>query len=200
MPAAQETHPELTPEQGQALLRLARLTLCEKLGRRLPSAEAASLQPALKDPALERLAGVFVTLTLRKRLRGCIGNFHPLEPITEGVRSNVLNAAFNDPRFKPLAGHELERVKIDVSVLSTPRPLSYDSPGDLISQLTPHLHGLIIRSGHAGATFLPQVWEQLPRPEEFLSHLCQKAGLPKDEWKRGKLEVSTYQVQHFEER
>lgn len=199
MPAAHPAPPDLTPEQGQTLLRLARWTLHEKLGRPPEASEKEALQLALKDPAFERHAGVFVTLTLRKRLRGCIGSLHPLEPIAEGVRSNALHAAFHDPRFNPLAAHELGRVKIEISVLSTPRPLTYDSPGDLIAKLTPHVHGVILRCGHACATFLPQVWGQLPKPEEFLSHLCQKAGLPKEEWRRATLEVSTYQVQHFEE-
>jgi AmmeMemoRadiSam system protein A len=200
MPAAAEPPLELTPEQGQALLRLARLTIAEKLGRPPERSEKESLKLALKNPALERLAGVFVTLNLKKRLRGCIGTLHPIEPMVEGVRGNALNAAFHDPRFEPLAAHELGQVKIEVSVLSPPRPLSYTGPEDLLSKLKPHAHGVIIRSGHTRATFLPQVWEQLPKPEDFLGHLCQKAGLPKEEWRRGRLEVSTYQVQCFEEK
>jgi AmmeMemoRadiSam system protein A len=200
MQIALKEPPPLTPEQGRALVQLARSTLSSKLGRPLPPSEAESLQAALQDPALKRPAGVFVTLTLRERLRGCIGHLQPLEPITEGVRSNALNAAFHDPRFKPLVEKEISRVKIEVSVLSTPQPLNYDGPDDLLAKLTPHVHGVIIRSGHAGATFLPQVWEQLPKAEDFLGHLCRKAGLPPEEWRRGALEVSTYQVQCFEEK
>ncbi|MFO7708366.1 MAG: AmmeMemoRadiSam system protein A [Desulfobacterales bacterium] len=200
MSTAAEPPLDLTPEQGQTLLRLARMTLREKLGPPPEPSENDPLQLALKDPAFARLAGVFVTLNFKGRLRGCIGTLHPLEPIAQGVRSNALNAAFHDPRFKPLAAHELGRVKIEVSVLSTPRPLGYTRPEELVSMLAPHVHGVVIRSGHAGATFLPQVWGQLPRPEDFLNHLCQKAGLPKEEWRRGALEVSTYQVQGFEEK
>jgi AmmeMemoRadiSam system protein A len=176
------------------------MTLREKLGPPPEPSERESLQLALKDLVFERLAGVFVTLNLKERLRGCIGTLHPREPIAHGVRSSALNAAFHDPRFKPLTDHELARVKIEVSVLSVPRPLSYAGPCDLLSKLLPRVHGVIIRSGHAGATFLPQVWDQLPKADDFLGHLCTKAGLPKEEWGRGTLEVSTYQVQHFEEK
>ncbi|MCU0560539.1 MAG: AmmeMemoRadiSam system protein A [Desulfobacterales bacterium] len=197
MPESAEPPPELTHEQGRALLRLARRTIAEKLGR--PPGPCGEEPPALTDPALERRAGVFVTLELGKRLRGCIGTLHPNEPIVAGVRSNALNAAFHDPRFKPLAGRELDRVRIEVSVLSPPRPLSYTGPAELLAQLTPHVHGVIIRRGHAGATFLPQVWGQLPKAEDFLNHLCQKAGLAPEEWRRGGLEVSTYRVQCFKE-
>ena len=199
MPAPAEPPPELTSEQGRTLLRLARWTIAEKLGRPPDRAEKEALSLALKDPALKKLAGVFVTLKLQKSLRGCIGTLHPIEPIIEGVRGNAINAAFHDPRFKPMASHELGQVKIEVSVLSPPRPLSYTGPEDLLSKLKFHRPGVIIRSGHAGATFLPQVWEQLPKPQEFLGHLCQKAGLPQEEWRCGRLEVSTYHVQHFEE-
>jgi len=115
------------------------------------------------------------------------------------VKRNAINAAFNDYRFSPLTAKEFAKVEIEISILSEPEPLEYKDSNDLIKKLRPNVDGVIIRKGYASATFLPQVWEQLIRPEDFLSHLCAKAGLPSDSWKNSKLEVLTYNVQYFEE-
>jgi AMMECR1 domain-containing protein len=77
--------------------------------------------------------------------------------------------------------------------------LAFSDPEELLRKLRPNVDGVVVRRGHAGATFLPQVWEQLPKKEDFLDHLCLKAGLPRDAWRRAGLTVSTYQVQYFEE-
>jgi AmmeMemoRadiSam system protein A len=119
--------------------------------------------------------------------------------LIEGVRQNSINAAFKDPRFPPLSRDEFDRIKIEVSVLTEPVPLEHAGGSDLLEKLQPGLDGVIIRKGGRQATFLPQVWEQLPDKEKFLSHLCLKAGLPGDAWMGGDLEVSTYRVQAFEE-
>ena len=115
------------------------------------------------------------------------------------MQHNALNAAFHDPRFAPLSEQEFDRVRIEVSVLTAPRPLAFADGEDLVRKLRPKLDGVIVRKGYTSATFLPQVWEQLPRAEDFLSHLCLKAGLARDAWKHPGLEVSAYQVQYFEE-
>ena len=132
-------------------------------------------------------------------MRGCIGNLTANEPLSEGVRRNAINAAFHDPRFPPLTDKELDEVDIEVSILTEPQPLDYVDGEDLLTRLRVDVDGVIIRKGHASATFLPQVWEQLPDPEEFLGHLCMKAGLSSDAWRQNKLDVLTYQVQYFEE-
>jgi len=95
---------------------------------------------------------------------------------------------------------ELANIVIEVSVLTAPQPLDFDGPEDLIRKLRPHIDGVIIEHGWNRATFLPQVWEQLPSPEEFLSHLCYKAGLPGNAWRWPDLEVSIYQVEEFAEK
>jgi AmmeMemoRadiSam system protein A len=140
-----------------------------------------------------------VTLKLHGKLRGCIGTLSSSETVAEGVRRNAVNAAFHDPRFPPLSEAELGQIRIEVSVLTEPQPLEFADSEDLLRKLRPKVDGVIIRKAHASATFLPQVWEELPKKEDFLSHLCLKAGLPRDDWRRSPLEVSTYQVQHFEE-
>jgi hypothetical protein len=186
----------LTQEQGRVLLSVARDTLNEHFGRPAEGIPMAGL-PA--DPALQAPCGTFVTLKIGGDLRGCIGTLTGREPLVEGVRTHALNAAFHDPRFGPLTADELSRVTIEVSVLTEPQPLRYDGADDLIARLRPNVDGVILRKGYASATFLPQVWEQLPKPEAFLSHLCLKAGLSADAWRKGQLEVQTYQVQYFEE-
>jgi MEMO1 family protein len=189
----------LTPEQGQALLCLARDTLNTHFGRPAGAEASPGPRPSLDDPALQIRCGTFVTLKIGGNLRGCIGSLTGREPLVEGVRTHALNAAFHDPRFRPLTAAELERVAIEVSVLTEPRPLTYAGAEDLIAKLRPQVDGVTIRQGYASATFLPQVWDQLPKPETFLSQLCLKAGLAADAWRQGRLEVETYQVQYFEE-
>ncbi|MBU0989478.1 MAG: AmmeMemoRadiSam system protein A, partial [Proteobacteria bacterium] len=150
-------------------------------------------------PIFKERRGTFVTLTIGGNLRGCIGHIIPHESLIEGIRINAVNAAFKDPRFRPLSKKEWDRVKIEISILTDPKPLSYANADDLLRKLRPGIDGVIIKKGYHQSTFLPQVWEQLPQIEAFLNHLCLKAGLDGDEWKKGGLEVSTYQVQAFEE-
>ena len=190
---------ELTLDQGRKLVELARLTLMERFDRKLPERQAADLESELEDEAFQVHSGTFVTLKIGGQLRGCIGSLVGREPIVDGIRSNAVNAAFHDPRFSRLTKKELDRVSIEVSVLTEPQPLEYSDSEDLIAKLRPGIDGVTIRKGHAGGTFLPQVWEQLPEPRTFLSHLCMKAGLPSDAWQQGDLEVETYRVQYFEE-
>lgn len=197
--AMQSTPTQLTPEQGRLLLQLARQTLMEKFGR-AQAADRQAPQPAqLDDPALQRASGIFVTLKMDDNLRGCIGTLTGQAPLAREVRTYALHAAFEDPRFKPLTAPELDRVLIEVSVLTEPQPLDYTDADDLVAKLRPEVDGVILRKGYHSATFLPQVWEQLPRPDAFLTHLCLKAGLDGQAWRKSKLEVETYQVQYFEE-
>lgn len=199
MPNNHRRSQNLSEVQGQLLVSLARHTLMERLGKQIPQAEIDSLNTALKDSCFKSLCGTFVTLKINERLRGCIGNLTSDTPLASGVRRNAINAAFHDPRFEPLSTSELERVEIEISILSQPQPLQYRDADDLINKLRPQIDGVIIRKDQASATFLPQVWEQLPRPQDFLAHLCMKAGLAADSWQNPELEISTYQVQYFEE-
>jgi AmmeMemoRadiSam system protein A len=190
---------QLTPDQGRTLVELARFTLMKRFNRKLPDSQRAEMEARLGDAALNVNSGTFVTLKIGGQLRGCIGSLEGREPLVDGVRNNAINAAFHDPRFRCLTYKELDRVTIEVSVLTTPQPLKYSDPEDLMAKLRPGIDGVTIRKGMAGSTFLPQVWEQLPDPGSFLSHLCTKAGLASDAWQDGDLDVETYQVQYFEE-
>lgn len=189
----------LSPQQGQLLVELARQILMERLGKRVSQSNIDSLNTALKDPCFQKSCGTFVTLKINGQLRGCIGNLSSNDSLLSGVRRNTINAAFHDPRFAPLSASELDRIEIEISILTEPKPLNYRNTTDLLEKLRPKVDGVTICLGHASATFLPQVWEQLPEPQDFLTHLCMKAGLAADAWKNRKLDVSTYQVQYFEE-
>ena len=185
----------LTEEQGKFLIKVARKAIEDELfGKGLKRVPLENLPDELKRPG-----AAFVTITEKGQLRGCIGHIIAREPLIRSVEDNAIAAAFEDPRFFPLRKDEFKDIKIEVSVLTEPKPLKYKDANDLLNKLRPGIDGVIIKKGPYTATFLPQVWEQLPDKELFLSHLCMKAGLPSDEWKRGDLEVFTYQVQAFEE-
>jgi AmmeMemoRadiSam system protein B/AmmeMemoRadiSam system protein A len=190
---------KFSEEQGRVLVKLARHTISEKLGSSLSESEHDPNAHLPQDERFKSHCGTFVTLKIKGQLRGCIGNLTSTETVWEGVKRNAINAAFHDPRFSPMTVKEFDQTEIEVSILTEPRPLEFRDGKDLIQTLRVNVDGVIIRKGHASATFLPQVWEQLPRPQEFLSHLCMKAGLPSDAWKDPELEVLTYQVQYFEE-
>ena len=190
---------QFSEAQGMVLLNLARKSIADKLGGAAPESASADLLSTIQDDRFNLHCGTFVTLKIKGRLRGCIGNLTSSETVLDGVKRNAVNAAFHDPRFSPLSLDELDRTEIEVSILSEPKPLAYRDGQDLINKLRTHVDGVIIRKGHASATFLPQVWEQLPGAEDFLTHLCLKAGLPSDAWQNPDLEVLTYQVQYFEE-
>lgn len=189
----------LSDRQGLTLVQLARQTIARKLGRPIDPEKAEALETALADPDFDRACGTFVTLTLQGRLRGCIGSLEGSQPLRAGIPHNAVNAALHDPRFPPLKRTELDQIAIEISILTRPRPLDYTDGRDLLARLRRGIDGVILRKGSASATFLPQVWQQLPRPQDFLSHLCTKAGLAANAWQTAKLEVRTYQVQHFHE-
>jgi AmmeMemoRadiSam system protein A len=187
----------LSEHHGQLLVKLARTTIADQLGRQL--SENAVDPDRLEDDIFQARYATFVTLTLEGQLRGCIGSLSAVEPVAANVKKNAVNAAFHDPRFSPLSAEEFERVLIDISILSEPVRLDYSDADDLLAKLRPGIDGVLIRKGAASATFLPQVWEQLPAPQDFLGHLCLKAGLSSKAWRRGDLEVQIYQVQYFKE-
>ena len=190
---------KLSPEQGQVLLKLARRALADRFAIKTPQKEMDELDSALNDSCFQAANGTFVTLTLNRQLRGCIGNLTADESIRTGVRRNAINAAFHDPRFTPLGAADFDKIEIEVSILSEPRPLDYRDSDDLLAKLRPGIDGVIVRKGSASATFLPQVWEQLPQERDFLSNLCAKAGLSKDAWENTRLDIFVYEVQHFAE-
>jgi len=184
-----------TKKDQEQLLKLARSAIRSKLiaGEKID-------RPKTPSPLLKENRGCFVTLHDDSgNLRGCIGNLEPVRPLMEGIEENAKNAAFDDPRFSSLTREELEKVGIEVSVLTVPRTLDYDGPGDLLKKLRPGVHGVILSKGMRRATYLPQVWDQIPSKEMFLISLCKKAGLTPNAWKDPDTEILVYEAEYFEE-
>lgn len=181
---------ELTREDKKTLLNIAREAIQKKArDEKLPVLEVDSFAPPLRKKRAS-----FVTLKKRGALRGCVGTLKAEQPLVEDVQVRALAAAFHDFRFPPLDAEELEEITIEVSVLTKPRTLDYESPEDLVHELEPGLDGVVLSDGHHKATFLPQVWEKLPDVETFLSRLCYKMGVKPDLWREKKLDVKTYRV------
>lgn len=185
----------LTNGEQQTLLRLAREAMEYGVrGKILPPLDKESLTPRLLAEGAS-----FVTLTINHELRGCVGTLEAHQPLAEDVREQAIAAALRDPRFPPVDASELNRIRVEVSRLSAPQPLEYTSSADLPARLNPHVDGVILKDGRHRATFLPQVWEQIPDPVNFLNHLCAKMGVPKNLWRDKKLQVYIYQVEEFHE-
>lgn len=187
----------LNQTEKKFLLELVRRTLI----RYFSTGKTLQLQPSeVPSKKLTETGACFVTLHKNGNLRGCMGTLEASRPLVFDVIDNTLNSAFNDPRFPPLSIPELEKVKISISVLSAPKPLPVKDSKDLLRKLKPNKHGLIIKKGWARATFLPIVWEQLTTKEEFLGHLCLKAGLEANAWQNTEgMEFSVYEAEEFAE-
>ncbi|MCB2184634.1 MAG: AmmeMemoRadiSam system protein A [Desulfobulbaceae bacterium] len=199
MTASDDKSPVISEDQGRTLLSLARQTIADKLGISVADADKEQVEKNLQQETFHQNKGTFVTLHKQGQLRGCIGTIAPVEALSSGIRRNAENAAFGDPRFPAVQKEEFLQLDIELSILTDPQPLDYEDGADLVAKLRPGIDGVILRDGMSSATFLPQVWDQLSRTEDFLTHLCLKAGIASDAWKTRKLEVLTYQVQHFSE-
>lgn len=143
----------------------------------------------------------FVTLHQKNdgKLRGCIGTLTAYQPLILDVQAHAVAAALEDYRFSPVSLSEVKDLEIEISRLTTPTPLNYSKPNDLPKLLKSKIDGVILRNGSHKATFLPQVWEQLPDAEKFLDHLCMKMGANPDLWRKKILDVAIYQVEEFHE-
>lgn len=186
---------ELTLEEQKTLLRLARQAMeLGVRGEKLPSLDESALPPKLRENGAS-----FVTLTVRGELRGCIGALEPYQSLAQDVREHAVAAALDDPRFPAVSERELNGIQIEISRLTRPIPLEYKDASDLLSKLRPHVDGVILRDAFRRTTFLPQVWEKIPSPAEFLSNLCYKMGVHPDAWRTQHFDVLTYQVEEFHE-
>jgi AmmeMemoRadiSam system protein A len=177
------------------LLSLARQSLenCAR-GSTSPHFDKDSLSPVLREQGAS-----FVTLTSHGYLRGCVGALEPYQSLAEDVCEHAVAAGFQDYRFPPVQVNELEDIEIEISYLTRPETLKYDKPEELPRLLRPNIDGVVIQDGMRRATFLPQVWEKIPHPEEFLEELCMKMGAPANLWRKKKLDVKIYQVEEFHE-
>jgi AmmeMemoRadiSam system protein A len=184
----------LSDVDRKALLKLARSVIKTTLVKDEKIEKPEKLSAALKEKR-----GCFVTLHKNGALRGCIGTIDPRKSLYDGVEENAVNSAFWDPRFPKMIEDELDDIDIEVSVLTVPRILEFKGENELLGQLEPGIHGVILSQGRHSATFLPQVWDQLPDKKDFLTHLCMKAGLGGNCWKDKETVVKVYEAEYFSE-
>jgi AmmeMemoRadiSam system protein A len=184
---------ELTVQEKKLLLKLARKVLLKSFD-------------LIDDPGigyevkkLSEKRGVFVTLHKNDNLRGCIGTILPEKELYSAVAENVMNSAFRDPRFSPLSEDELDDLEIEISALTVPVEVEYNNSEDLRDKITPFEDGVILDFGLRQSTFLPQVWEDLPDFDLFMSQLSMKAGMNPDAWKTANPSVKIYKADHFKE-
>jgi AmmeMemoRadiSam system protein B/AmmeMemoRadiSam system protein A len=183
------------PTERTQLLELARRALKEAVAPgRSPVADTNNWPAKFRESR-----GCFVTLTEAGALRGCIGHIFPQESLYRAIQDNARSAALEDPRFRPVQPGELNQLEIEISVLTEPKPLPFTSPEDLLAKLQPGKDGVVLKLDGRGATYLPQVWEQLPDKVEFLNHLSEKGGGAPGDWRKPGTSVLIYHVEAFKE-
>lgn len=168
--------------------------LLEKEGARILRAAMQSVSYAMKNgktpkvdipsfpPALREHRATFVTINKNGQLRGCIGTLQAHQPLIVDIVENAYKAAMKDSRFPPIQEDEAPALDLSVSLLSPFQEMSFSNEADFIRQLRPKTDGLVIADQGKRSVFLPQVWESIPNPKQFVSHLKQKAGLPAGHW------------------
>lgn len=188
-------HWNFSPEERQILLKLARASISNAVtGQPPPQVDASKLPERLRQPA-----ACFVTLKRSGQLRGCIGTLMAREPLFEAVMRRAESAALADHRFPPVDPEELNDLQVEISVLSPSHSLQGLNREEILSQLQPGRHGVILRVRGQHATFLPQVWEHFPDKEEFLAKLAKKVGLPPDAWLWQDAELAVYEAEVISE-
>lgn len=179
----------LDPQQRQRLLQIARETIAAALAGRRYDVDLDSVDDDLKRPA-----GAFVTLEKHGDLRGCIGSIEPRAPLAEAVSSSAMNAAFRDPRFRPVRADELAQLDIEISVMG---PIERVND---VNDVEVGRDGLIVSRGARAGLLLPQVaseygWDR----ETFLRQTCVKAGLPPDAWRAADCRIEKFAAEVFGE-
>lgn len=177
---------EYTQAEKEELLKIARTTLEQYLK------EGKTYEPQIDNSKFKENRGVFVTLNKNGQLRGCIGYIQPIKPLIEAVCDNAISAAVHDTRFLPVQASELDDIEIEISILTVPKP-------DTLENIIKNKFGVVLQQGNQGATYLPQVWEDLADPEQFFQSLCLKGGLMPNCYKDAKTELFSYQAIVFHE-
>ena len=178
----------LSKEEKVKLLEIAKLSIIEAVtGKR-------QFFPNVTEEKLKENCGAFVTIKENNELRGCIGYIQAVKPLYETVKDVAKSAAVNDYRFNPVAENELDKLELEISVL-TPLKKIKD-----INEIEVGKHGLVMKQGFNSGLLLPQVateynWDK----GTFLKETCRKAGLPQDAWKDKSTEIYTFSAEVFGE-
>lgn len=187
----------LTTDEQQDLLELARSAIKASLAKGVP--EDSDAKTLDRHPMFRLPKGVFVTLEERGKLRGCIGELFPSRSLVKAVRSCAIKSATEDHRFQPVTLEELEHLTLSISVLSFPRRIKTDSPSAFPDVLQQGKDGVILVYNGRQSTFLPKVWEDIPKPKDFLSRLCLKQNAPADCWRNKETVLYRYNAYDFSE-
>lgn len=179
-------------DRSRVVVQIARGALGCALGRGVPNFP----REAVDAQWLREQGCSFVTLRRDGDLRGCIGSLEAYRPLGDDIAGNAVAAALHDRRFPPVTHRELEIINVEVSILTPSEALACADEIDAIEKLRPDIDGVILEYDDRRATFLPQVWEQLPDPRSFLRELKRKAGLPDDFW-HADLRLRRYGVEKF---
>ncbi|NOY62423.1 MAG: AmmeMemoRadiSam system protein A [Gammaproteobacteria bacterium] len=178
--------------QRNTLLQLA----AKSIEHGLQCGTPLNVNTAQYPPPLQEQRATFVTLSINKKLRGCIGGLVATRPLVDDIAHHAYSSAFEDPRFAALRPVEFQQLDIHIAVLTPAEALCFTNEDELIKQIRPNVDGLILSEGEQRSTFLPSVWESLPKTEDFLRHLKQKAGLPENYWSTT-LKVERYTTESF---
>ena len=149
-------------------------------------------------PVFDEDGACFVTLKKFGNLRGCIGSIIAHRPLIEDLVVHSKNSAYHDPRFKPVEENEIKDLKINISLLSKPKPIEFSNEEDLLNKIIPNIDGIIIKDKGYQAVYLPSVWEELPDKEVFLKSLKMKAGLSPDYFSKT-FEAYRFRAEYIEE-
>ncbi|ABV35614.1 conserved hypothetical protein [Shewanella sediminis HAW-EB3] len=183
----------LTIEEKQRLLALARQTLVDYFAPQQTDIESLS-----DDALLSRHVGCFVTLFLDGDLSGCMGDIEGHRPLSKSIPELALCSAFKDNRFLPLLASQMERLTVELSVLSPLSQLKIRDEDALLRYLAEHRYGVVLSDAFHRSVYLPQVWEQLPQPGEFIRELKRKGGWASGHWSDD-MRVELFTVEHFRE-
>lgn len=185
----------LTEEDGTVLVKTAR-KIVEKY---LATGSIPDLEKQFQEDYSFN-SGIFVTLNNSLGLRGCIGYPLPDKKLFNALEGAAISAATEDPRFPPVRYEELDSITFEVTVLTPPENITVSKPEEYLSKIKVGRDGLIVRSKYRSGLLLPQVpveydWNE----EEFLEHTCEKAGLPRDYWKKSDTEIQKFEGIVFKE-
>jgi AmmeMemoRadiSam system protein B/AmmeMemoRadiSam system protein A len=188
---------ELGPAEQSGLLDLAK----RAVAARAKSTTTVQPDPSLlaRYPRLRTRRGAFVTLRKNGALRGCIGTLVPTEPLASDVAANAARATSEDPRFSPVQPDELPSLRLSISVLEPARPMPPEPPDQLLQKLGRGHPGVVLSFNGRRSTYLPEVWDEIPEPETFLTTLCRKQGSPSSCWREPAARYETYGSQYFGE-
>jgi len=183
----------LTDEEGKFLLKIAREAVEKFVNNERPE------KPARYPKTLDEKKGIFCTITENGKLRGCIGLPYPIKPLIDALIDSAQSAC-EDPRFESLREDELNKIKIEISVLTEPELIKVEKPEKYLEEIIIGKDGLIIQHGPCSGLLLPQVASEYNwSVEEFLDNLCLKAGLLTEEWKNPEARIYKFQAQLFSE-